>query len=59
MPAAGWRRESENMSAKTCATAFTRRLLYLRKFCLRCRGTPGKVQPVTPTAMGAAVLFGG
>lgn len=38
------------MSARTCATAFTRRLLY-------SRGTPGIVMPVAPTA--GAVQFGG
>ena len=54
-----WRRESENMSARTCATAFTRRLFYLRKFCLRCRGTPGKMQPAPPTANGHGTISAG
>src|SRR5689334_6744888 len=44
-----WRRELHNRPAKTCATAFPRRVLY-------SRGTPGIVMPVTPTAMGAAVF---
>ena len=42
-----WHRERANTSARTCATAFTRRLLYNR-------GTPGIVMPVAPTARGAS-----
>ena len=52
LPTTGWHRELDNTSARTCATAFPRRVLY-------SRGTPGIMSRSLPTAMGAVTSFSG